>query len=96
MIVSSILVPIWLYLGITNVYSGVARRFKEEYPIACVLIGLSAITQMLEEPVYYLSARELQAKPKSVSEGTMLVFRYVLFTTTSFFVIFQEITKLTK
>ena len=74
-LISLILIPIWLYIGLANKYTHVAVRYKEEYPTACILIGLSAMAQMLEEPVYYLSARELRAKPKIVSEASMLVFR---------------------
>lgn len=66
---SLICVPFWTRLT-------VKEELQSDYTIACWLIGLSAILQMFEEPVYFLSSKELRSKPKTVSEASMLVFRY--------------------
>jgi len=60
-------------------YTSLAVRFREDYPLACFLIALSAIAQMLEEPVYCLSALEQRAKPKTFSEASMLLSRSVAY-----------------
>ena len=79
LVISTILVIIWVYLGVSDTpIVGLPSRFHDQYPIACALIGLSSITQMIEEPVYLLSARELKATPKIVSETSMLLFRYAI------------------
>lgn len=61
-------VPFWTTLT-------VEEELKSDYSLACWLIGLSAILQMFEEPVYFLSSKELRPKPKTISEASMLVFR---------------------
>merc|ERR1711935_310568 len=68
-LIGSIFVSSWIYLE-----TGV-----DGYSLACVLIGLSALLQMFEEPVYYLSTRRLSAKNKSLSEAAMLVTRSMLY-----------------
>ena len=80
--------PISLCLSTVLVYSwSLIEADVENYSLSCALIGLSAILQMFEEPVYFLSTRRLSAKNKSVSEASMLGAGYaVLCFMTSFLV----------
>lgn len=75
LIISTMLVSIWIYLDI----NASEETFNLQYPYACALIGFSSILQMFEEPVYYLGAKNLNAKNKSAAEASMLVSRSILY-----------------
>ena len=62
---------------LTLVKNNYFSAYRVHFPTACCLIATSAMIQLFEEPVYFLTSRDLRATPRSFSQVTVLRWFYL-------------------